>query len=458
MLAIVSSLGLPVVACARAPEPAGAGTSLWDNLRTIDNAGGGQIVYGPLPDESSMSGAMVALLRAIHDHFGARPQIRQFFQAKGSSSVATFFTVQSTQGGSASPVSGLVIVSMSQGSKPIGAVLYDTPARFPQTEPAMMETLNAAWRDAATGAPAAGTATGGGGSPGGAVTLRQATAGDRSASIGLPPGWQIGQVGNGQIIANGPNGEFVGLGLVFRNIHDPRAGPIRPGYGGAQPMVAANDGNLYNAFVSIINQSRRNSGMSLATYTLIDSQDLPATAYENQIIHVDFEVDQHDGHGPRKGNARVGAMGQRNAPLWAMSVSMVNAPDAVADADAPVMTAMFKSYSRDESIIGHEFQVAVRQQMNNSIRAGNAANARIQVAHAQSQQSQQAFEQHMDDIDRSSKAFQNYQFDRSELQVTGSGGTARGAVSSASAAALVQYDPTKYSIVDTKDFIKGVDY
>jgi len=429
-----------------------AAPSLWDTFRTIDNPGGGQIAYGPLPGQSSMQGAMVAMLRGIHDHFGARPQIQQFFQAKGSSSVATFFTVQAVQGGSTGPMSGLVIVSQSQGSGPIGAVLYDTPARFPQSEPAMMQTLNAAWRDAAT---PSGTASGGG-SSGGAVTLRQATAGDQSASIGLPPGWQITAVAGGQITVKGPNDEFVGLGLVYRNIHDPRTGG---GYGGGGPaLVAANDGNLFNAFVSIINQSRRNSGMPAATFTLTGSHNLPGTQYEQQIIQVNFEMDQHDGRGPRRGNARVGAMSSRLSPLWAMSVSMVNAPDAVADADAPLMAAMFKSYSRDNAIIGHEFQVALGRQIGQIKAVGQQVNARIAVSNMQNEASKAAFEQHMDDIDRSSKAFQNYQFDRSELQVTGSGGTARGAVSSAGAAALVQYDPTRYSIVDTKDFIKGVDY
>jgi hypothetical protein len=439
ILAIVSSVG------ASAP-------SLWDTFRTINNPGGGQIAYGPVP-ASSMSSAMVALLRGIHEHFGARPQIQQFFQAKGSSSVATFFTVPAVQGGSATPTSGLVIVSQSQGSGPIGAVLYDTPTRFPQTEPAMMQTLNAAWRDAATpgGAAPAGAAPGGG-----AVTLRQATAGDQSASIGLPPGWQITAVGGGQITVKGPNDEFVGLGLLYRNIHDPRTGG---GYGGGGPaLVAANDGNLFNAFVSIINQSRRNAGMPAATFTLTGSQNLPGTQYEQQIIQVNFEMDQHDGRGPRRGNARVGAMSTRTSPLWAMSVSMVNAPDAVADADAPLMAAMFKSYSRDNAIIGHEFQVALGKQIGLIKHQGDVVNARIAVSNMQNEASKAAFEQHMDDIDRSSKAFQNYQFDRSELQITGSGGTARGAVSSAGAAALVQYDPTRYSIVDTRDFIKGVDY
>ena len=43
-------------------------------LKTIDNPGGGQIVYGPLAGQTSLPQAMGAMLRQIHTHFGDRPK------------------------------------------------------------------------------------------------------------------------------------------------------------------------------------------------------------------------------------------------------------------------------------------------------------------------------------------------------------------------------------------------
>lgn len=41
-----------------------------EGLHTIDNPGGGQVVYGTLTGQSSLSNAMVFMLRQVHGHFG----------------------------------------------------------------------------------------------------------------------------------------------------------------------------------------------------------------------------------------------------------------------------------------------------------------------------------------------------------------------------------------------------
>ncbi len=88
-----------------------------NSLKTIDNPGGGQIIYGPLNDQSSLKDAMVAMLRNIHGHFGDRPEIGKLFQTRGSDTLATFFTVTAkTQGGK--QFAGLVIVSMPNDAGP----------------------------------------------------------------------------------------------------------------------------------------------------------------------------------------------------------------------------------------------------------------------------------------------------------------------------------------------------
>jgi len=423
-------------------------------FKITNNPGGGQIMYGPLPNESTMQGAMGAMLRVTHQYLGARPQVRQFFQAKGTSSVATFFTADAIrQGGGTVPVSGLVIVSMSRGSKPIGAVMFDDSAHFARTQPAMLATLNAAWQTASNPAAAGDAASAGRAA---SARLRQTSGGDRSASLGIPDGWQVTSVSGGQIMASGPNGEQISLGGIFQNIRDPRV--PAPRYAPPAPagqLVAANNGDLFAAWVAVINETRQGRGLPPATFSLTSTMKLQPSRYETQAIQVIFTVDLKDGKGLRKGSAKLGSLTRPGAPTWAMDVMTSNMPATVADAEGPLMTAILGTYTQDAAVIGRETRVVIDR-----IHAeGIATNERIHDQQVASEAQNKAFEQHMDDIDRSSKAMQNYTFDRSQLQVAGDdGNTYRGTVSSNAATALTQYDPNKYQVVGQANWIKGIDY
>jgi hypothetical protein len=425
-----------------------------DALKTINNPGGGQIVYGPIVGQTTMPGAMGTMLREVHGHFGDRPQIGKFFQARGSDSVATFFTLTAKNQGN-KPIAGLVIVSMPKGGTPTAAVLYDDAARFNKTEPAMMKTLNEAWHtdtaQSATNHPASSQPPAHQGTP---QTLHQATAGDRSASIGLAPGWQITGVSGGQLTASGPNGELINLGSMIQQIHDPNmpAQRMPNGTGGARPIVASYSGDLFNTYVSVVNQVRQNRSLPPATFHLISSQNLPATQFEQRVIQAIMEVDLHDGKGLRKGSARIGVMVTRGLPTWAMTINASNAPVAVADAENATMLAMIHSYSQNAAVIGRETQTVI-----NNIHAIGARSAQ-QAADADARRvaSSSAFNQHMDDIDRSSKSFQNYTLDRSQIQDNQL--NARGTFANSDADALVKSDPNRFQYVPTQDFLKGVDY
>jgi hypothetical protein len=426
-----------------------------DGLKTIDNPGGGQVLYGALPGESSLQGAMGTMLRNIHGHFGARPQTAKYFQTRGSDSIATFFTLNAKLQGN-KPIAGLVIVSLPQGSKPAAAVLYDDAARFSKTEPGMMQKLNEAWHTAAI-RPAASTPTGSASTAAAPQPLRMATAGDRSASIGLPAGWQLTSVSGGQLIAEGPNGERVFLGIIYQQIHDPRSMqnqrmPNSGGMGRNAPLVCAYGGDLFSAFVSVNNQVRQNNQLSPGTYKLISSQNLPASQFEQQVIQVILEVDLHDGKGPRSGSVRIGAMATRGAPTWAMTVNGSNVPKPVADAEAPTIMAIVRSYSQDGRVIAGETKAVI----DNIHAVGAAAAKQAAASQAAGDARNAAFNAHMDDIDRYSKSFQNYQLDRSQIQDNDL--NARGTASNGLADALVKADPNRFQYVQTQDFLKGVDY
>ncbi len=451
-VALLLVLGVLGPACGRTQAKASSA----DALTVIDNPGGGQIVYGTLPGESSFGGGLATMLKSVHGHFGDRPQVGKFFQARGSDSVAAFFTLTAkNQGGK--PIAGLVIVSMPQGSQPAAAVLYDEAARFPRSGPSMLLKLNEAWQSAAR--KAASMSRGPAATPTARQTtaepLRMATAGDRSASIGLPPGWQLTSVIGGQLVASGPNGEAIHLGLMYQQIQDPRArrNPwMASPRGGTRPLVCAYGGDLFSSYVDLTNQVRQNRHLPAATFRLTSSQNLPPTQFEQRVIQAMYEVDLHDGKGQRKGSVRVGAMATRGLPTWAMTVSGSNAPVAVAEAENPTILAMIRSYSQDAKVIAGETKAVI-----DNIRAiGRAAQARAQAQSAANEAHNRAFDAHMDDIDRHSKSFQNYLLDRSQVQ--DSGLHARGTLSNPSADALVRADPNRYKILSTQDFLKGVDY
>ena len=448
VLVLVGALGS---ACAQTNHKAVAA----DSLKIIDNPGGGQIVYGTLPNESSFGGGMAAMLRNVHGHFGDRPQVGKFFQTRGSESVAAFFTLTArNQGGK--PIAGLVIVSMPQGSKPAGAVLYDDASRFTKTQAAMMQTLNQAWHTATTRTDAVAT----GSTPAAAThapapALHVATAGDRSASIGLPTGWQLANVSGGQLTATGPNGEMIYLGLMYQQIHDPRnmqnQRPPMPGAKG-QALVYPYGGDLFAAFVSVSNQVRQNRQLHPGVFTLISSQKLAPTQYEQQLVQVIYEVDLQDGKGVRKASARIGEMATRGMPTWAMTVSGSNAPKAVADAQAPTLLAIIHSYNQDAGVISGAAAAVIGK-----IHAeAKAAQIRADAQSAANDAHNKAFNAHMDDIDRQSKIFQNYQLDRSQVQDNDL--NTRGTASNTTAEALVRADPNRYQILSTQDYLKGVDY
>jgi hypothetical protein len=449
-----------------------------DGLHTIDNPGGGQVVYGTLTGQSTMQNAMVFMLRQIHGHFGDRPNIGKFFQSRGGDSVATFFTLTAkTQGNK--PIAGLVIVNMPRGATPTAAVLTDSATNFAKTEPVLMQKLNAAMRGAAgpVSAPTPASVQAGGkaavAAGAGGANLHVATAGDRSASIGLAPGWQITGVSGGQLTAEGPNGEQIGLGILYQGIQDPRSanqrGPYAPPNRGPAPIVCPYGGDAFEAYICVVNQMRQSKGKPAATFKLTSEQKLPANQQEQQVVQAIFEMDLHDGKGMRKASARIGEMHVANLPTWALTLNGSNAPESVYAAQNPTIMAMVHSYSENAAVINQETKGVI----DNIHAIGAASAAQAKAADQRREASSAAFNQHMntlnqndaaqtshmDEIDRQSKAFQDYTLDRSVVSVQGDDGqTYHGTFTNPTADTLVKSNPDKFQIVANQDLVKGVDY
>jgi hypothetical protein len=406
---------------------------------TVNNPGGGQYVYGNLTGRGTAPDALVYMLKMVHSHFGDRPQVGKFFQSRGNGSLATFFSVNAkTQGNT--PLSGLLIVSVAKDGTGSVAVLYDQKSRFASTEPAMMRSLSAVWRPAGGSAPQPGSHP----APqqqqvqGGPTQLFRATGGDGSAVIGLPAGWHLTGVSGGQLTAVGSNGEMLGLGLIYQNL----------------PFYVR--GDLFEVYVNALNMIRQRKGMSTGTFNVVSRMNLPG-----QAIQVIYEVDFHDNIGPRKGSVRVGVLGPR-----AISVSNSNIPARLATQENATLMAVIHSYRQVDSVIASEGRADLARVQRDAARANaqaQAINQRREAGVAAFDQhmnnidrSNGAFDQHMDDIDRASKMTQDYILDRSVVRDNEL--SERGTVSDSYADSLVRSNPDRFQIVPNQGLIKGRDY
>ncbi|HEY2861808.1 MAG TPA: hypothetical protein VGJ21_25635 [Terracidiphilus sp.] len=446
----------------------GVGRAQQDSLKTVDNPGGGQFVYGSLTGQSNLAGALVFMLHQVHGHFGDRPQIGKLFQSKDGGSLSTFFTLTAkTQRGQA--IAGLVIVSTVAGGTLRAAILYDDLTRFGKTEPAMMKALAAAWQ------PAAGSRQDGNGSQRSAAAsaapepLSQRTGGDNSAVISLPAGWNVTAVAGGQLVAEGVHGEMITLGMLYQGIVDPRNPQARQmmNMSRGPHLVCAQGGNMFDDYVTVFNQVRQFNGKSTGSFKLISSRPLPSImAMEVGVIEAIYTVDFGDGKGPRKGSARIGALITRGMPTWAMGVSATNVPMPYVDQEAATMTAIIASYHQNNGVIAREGQAdlaRIHAQAEANQRQTDAINARRESNNAafdshmkDLDRSNAGFDQHMDDIDRSSKGFQDYILDRSV--VVDNEYNERGTVANSYADSLVRANPDRFQVVANQNLIKGQDY
>jgi hypothetical protein len=437
-------------------------------IKIAQNPGGGEYAFGTLTTQSTKADAIVYMLHQLHGKFDEKPQVGKLFQAKDASSLSAFFTVtaKSTTG---KPIAGLVIITQHGKNPPQMGILYDYANRFVITEPAMLKAVSAAY-EAAGAAPSRAQSETASVNRGSAESLTMVTAGDRSAIIGLPPRWRLTNVAGGALMAEGDHGEMMFMGMIFQSIIDPRSpqgqNVLRmPNNSPKAHIVYPMGGDLFPAFVGVFNQIRRNNGKSQGSFTLTGSTNLPPDP-GGPAVQAIFTVDFHDGVGPRKGSARIGAIITRGSPMWALSVTMTNIPAPYADAEQATMLAAIRSYSQDKAVIAREGasdlerihqQGIANQQQTDAINARRDASAKSYESHMQTlKQNDADNDQHMANIDWQSKITQDYILDRSVVKDLQEDGTAT--TSNKFADALVKANPYRFEIVPNSQLIQGRDF
>ena len=453
-------------------HPQGAQQPAKSEIKILDNPGGGQYAFGAMTSQSNKADALIYMLHQIHGKFGDKPQMGKLFQSRDGSSLATFFTLTAKNMGG-SPVTGLLIITQHGNGVPQMGILYDDSRRFVNTEPAMLKAVSAAWQGAdspANHGPSAQVRAQAAPAPrSGPEQLYPSTGGDRSAVINLPPGWRVVSVAGGSIAAEGKHGEMGNLESAFQQIIDPRSPQAQSlmygGMAGRGPKVVCPLGpNLFEDYVCVVNQNRRNAGKPPATYNLTSAtpQEGPGQVRPLAVL---FTVDLHDGMGLRNGSGRLDLLGTAGA-TWALGFSMSNIPQKYADSEAPTLKAVVASYRRNEGVISAENaavmdrirQQGIRnEQQARDINANREANKQSFDNHMQTlRQNDAENDQHMANIDWQSKITQDYILDRSVVKDIEYDD--RATVGNRFADSLVKSNPNRFEIVQNQDLIRGRDY
>jgi hypothetical protein len=187
-------------------------------LKTIDHPEGGKIVYGQVDGANSQAAAMGAVLRAVHNQCGDKPQVGKIYQVRGTNSVAVFFTAVRRAQGDNKAVAGMIIATKVSPNHVEAALVTDDAARFGSTVNPLLRQLFSVWHPgeapvnagatpAKTPAPASASGGAAAGHSAQAAALHTVSASDGSATIGIPDGWMLDpHSASGTMLMTGPHG------------------------------------------------------------------------------------------------------------------------------------------------------------------------------------------------------------------------------------------------------------
>lgn len=426
------------------------------NPQKTFNAGGGKVTYGVVDGAGSQAAGLGAMLRGVHSKCGEKPQVSQVFRVRGTDSVAVFFNVVDHPGGNQALAGMVLAARTSDGIE--AALLTDRADHLGSSLNPMLKQLFGIWHPGARAAasPAAG------GPSAAPARLHQVRAGDGSASVGVPDGWQAkGQ--QGTMLVSGPHGETIGLNLT-RMAVDPRAGQgVRNG-----KIVYPANAVLTKAFPDLFQQFWRLNGASPTGLKLDLAEPL-------------------SGMPPQRG---VQVAGQVNLvpsePLYMIAVltttppasmgtymvmfSMAMLPRALANQEAATAGAILSSFQPDPAVINRQAgamaapYIAAIHQIGAQAQARAAASERLHGTQNEAwEQDQKAkevrnrqWEKSQDAEERNTQGFSNYLLDQNV--VLDKEQNAHGTFWNNEAYALTQGNPDRYEIVDTPGYWKGIDY
>jgi len=415
--------------------------------------------------ETTEAGAMGAVLRSLHSSLGEKPQVGKLFQVHGTESVAAFFSVTRHDQGAGKgslQVAGLLIAAKVTTDHVEAALVTDDAARFPHTLQPMMKKLMSVWHpleSAATG-PVSGTGAL-------AAPLRQIVLSDQSASISLPEGWQLSpnQSAMGTIVATGPNGEAVSLGLTFLALdtNNPRVQQtIRVLQSGGLRNTSYANAFYYpfgsdpaQTFVAVVQNARKRAGAPPADYNFT-SVTAAQSGPRQHCFRLQGTADFKDGKGSRELNALYCMNAPGPAGTWSSMIYSSSAPVKVAAQERATLAAIVQSFNTNEAVVARQASQIAAPSIAAIHAIGERAAAQAKSAHEREDIHNSSVYQHWDSMDRRSQEFENYQLGYSVISDTGN--NVHGTFWNEDADALVKSNPDRFEYVNAPNYWKGVDY
>jgi hypothetical protein len=411
-----------------------------DDLKSIDNPGGGNIIYGSVPlvdhGQPSPQAALGQMLHNVSLHYGDRPQLGKLLQNHTGDVLAAFFNVTDKNAGG-KQISGLVIVSVPQNGPGKAAVLTDDASRFPTTVTSMFRRLTAEVGPSSSvqnGQPAPGS--------GHAAALRATQFPDGSGVIGLPAGWNLTNAHGGDVAASGPQGEKLRFGIAI-SVLDPTnpqsrtlwRNPRMPAPGNFVGIPYGTD--PAQAFKSASAQLFQKMRKEPPAINVTQVKEIPISG-GGHAYWLGGDTDFHDGQGAMSMLVEVIMSQPMALGGWQMTVYEVLAPKSVFSAELPTLGAIFQSYQANGRVIQGQIQADMQRREQET----KAFTARVQ--------------RDMDNSDRQTQAFCDLLLNQSVVRDTELNG--HGRVSDGLADALVQSNPNRFEYVPPSQYIKGIDY
>jgi len=431
---------IAVVLCALTPQAQAA-------LKTINSPQGGKIIYGQVAGETTEAGAMASLLRMLHTQYGAKPQVGKFFEAKGTQSVAAFFSVAKMTG---------TIIAVKPSTEVVeAAAIYDDASRFDASRDSMMKTLMSVWHPLVA-AQSTGSRGGGPSTP-----LRKTCTNDRTACMDLPDGWQVSQQSaGGSMIANGPNGEmaFLGFTILATDLNNPRA---RQTYqtvqrGGLRNTSYANaiyiqlSPDLGRDFVELLQAYRAKRNVPPGNFQL--SSATPAAGPPSyHCATIEGSVDGKE----LNSVFCIGPEGPASGSFLAVT-DYTLVPANVAARERATVAAIFGSFYVDHAAVQRQANAIAAPEIARIHAIGHAAADQAKAAHEREEIHNSSVYQHWDDIDRRSKSFGDYLLGYTVVSTNDN--SVHKTLWNEDADELMRRYPGVFHAVSTPDLLKGQDF
>jgi len=422
------------------------------SLKTINNPGGGMMVYGPVAGAKTNAAAMIQVLGNVQNNCGERPQVGPPFRVRGTDSLAVFFTVVNHPQGN-KRVAGMLVAFTSGPNRVEAGMVSDDAARFGSTLNPMLKTLFGVWHPVAD-APPAGRSGGGRMAP--PARLHMAAAPDNSAYVAIPDGWKV--VGGGGtvslICASANEGVVMSINLVRGGRNpSPYMRPFPPGM--ASPVVYPVNADPSRAFPDIVREMFR----------------LTNTPVELRVDHVDVT---QSGPGYRCMHGVGGAMlGQRppGVPLWEFEgILCITAPNPMAgytitfsyaemdprfaDQWRATVGAIFQSFQVNQAVVDQQAAAIAAPGIANIHAIGQRAMARAAESDREHDIHNQQWQNQQDAQAKNVWGFSGYLLDQSVVKDNETGGQTKW-IDNHLADRLIQSDPNRFEIVPNQDLLMG---